>query len=122
VRTSKPSLPGMAMRAVGILLLSLMTSLPAHAFFIGGNQLWQHCGDTSGGVDHYAFCTGYVLAVLDSQEAYLAKEQHLFCTPAAVVSSQLVDVTKQYIENNPSQRHLPATFLVIQAYQAAFPC
>jgi hypothetical protein len=110
------------MRTVTACLFALLTSIPAHGFFIGGNTLWQHCGDTTQGVDHYAFCTGYVVAVLDSQEAYLAKEKHLFCIPAEVVSSQLVDVTKQYIENNPSQRHLPATFLVIQAYQAAFPC
>ena len=110
------------MQVIGACLLSLLTIVPANAFFIDGNTLWRHCGDTSGGVDHYAFCTGYVTAVLDSQEAYLAAEQDLFCVPAGVVSSQLVDVAKQFIENTPSKRHLPATFLVTEAYQTAFPC
>ena len=44
------------------------------------------------------------------------------CLPPNSTKGQYAGVVKQYLEQNPSQLHLPAEVLVREALQRAFPC
>lgn len=67
------------------------------------------------------FCMGYVLGVNDTHKA-LSPKKPMYCLPEEVTGGQLYDVARKFIENSPEQRHMPASFLVLRAFELAFPC
>jgi Rap1a immunity proteins len=101
-------------------LVCVLSIAPAFADIVDGNKLWRSCdGDTN---TDKGLCYGYAAAVVDSQEALLAKGKYLFCVPATGTLGQLTDVVKKHLRDHPEDRHHPATFLVIRALMEAFPC
>lgn len=94
--------------------LAIFTT-PASAYFVTGNQLLKNCE----GKD--MFCMGYVLGVNDTHKA-LSPKAPMYCLPEEVTGGQLYDVARKFIQNNPEQRHMPASFLVLRAFELAFPC
>jgi len=74
---------------------------------------------------HVGSCEGYIAGVNDMMMSHLAdtpKSTLKYCLPSGVEMDQLQRVVKKWLEDNPSQLHLPAGVTVIRALIQAFPC
>jgi hypothetical protein len=101
------------MKKTAILLAAmLMTSTVAYAGGLTGNDLLSHCQSDRPVLK--AFCTGYVLGVVDQLTAR--------CVPAGVTAGQEVEVVERVLMGNPEDRHLRANTLIALAVGAAWPC
>jgi hypothetical protein len=68
-------------------------------------------------------CSGFIAGVNDQAMADSADSRKLpYCLPDGVDMSQLIRVTKRWLENHPEQLHLPSAILVVRALSEAFPC
>ena len=94
---------------------TLLLALTAHAEFKDGNKLLSQMQKEYAGNDWFN-AIGYVTGVVDAHNGTL------FCVPATSTASQLFDLSKQYIRDNPSTRHLPADLLIAVALGKPFPC
>jgi Rap1a immunity proteins len=95
--------------------------------FMNGNELWSFCSSdpkTKVGLIAYGNCIGYILGVVDgSRTIPLLEGGHpSICYPKEISESQVVDVTKTFLKDNPSKRHLSASFLIMVAMKQAWPC
>lgn len=71
---------------------------------------------------HYAYGKGKQ-DVLDGSVKQLAKTDSLpFCLSESHSTKQHILVVRQYIEERPTLRHFPASFLIGTAMSKAFPC
>jgi Rap1a immunity proteins len=92
------------------------------AFFKDGNALLAGLQASPGSPEH-AYATGYVVA---SAEA-LNEERGLsfkvcFAAPINATQRQVIDIVRQFLEQSPAARDLPAPWLVAYALQRPFPC
>lgn len=112
----------MRYRTTPLLAAALIASAAAQAqAFVDGNRLYSML--TSASRDENAYALGFIVAATDS----LHNEKQLsiktcFTVPENATQGQIRDVTKAYLEKNPSGRHYPAAWLVAAALQDAFPC
>lgn len=84
-----------------------------HAEFKDGNRLLM---EMTGNNMQQMAAIGYVAGAAD---AYLNVTH---CMPGTVTLGQVHDMTKQYLEANPSQRHYSADSLVNAVLTATWPC
>jgi hypothetical protein len=96
------------------LLLAVCLSIPAHAGFLSGNMLLSNIQSDESFKRAYAI--GFILGVHD------VYEDQIICSGANVTGGQLRDIVKKFLENNPSERDLPAHLLVMISLGKAFPC
>ena len=98
-----------------LILATCLTALlsTANAQFINGNQLHA---DFNGSAADKAFALGYVSGVVDSFD------EELFCIPVKAELGQLRDIVRQFVANNPKQRHRHAGALVVFSLATEFPC
>lgn len=112
------------MRHLPIVLISLFAS-PVWAAFENGNELHEACKNDQS-FDNKSFfdstyCAAYIIGVADvvaTENVYGYK----VCFPRNVSSGQVQDVVKQWLANNPHERHYTASSLVAAALSEAFPC
>lgn len=98
-----------------IITAALLTaSTIASAQFITGNQLLDRMNAETSNTRMYAL--GYVIGVVDSMNGYA------FCLPSAATAGQINDMMRNYLNNTPAERHLPADVVIVQALGGAFPC
>jgi hypothetical protein len=74
---------------------------------------------------HAGACEGYIAGVSDTILSYgsvITPKNRIYCPPPNAEMDQLIRVVKKWLEDNPSQLHLPAGVLVIRALGEAFPC
>ena len=98
-------------------LTALATYSVAHAqarYFQDGNKLLQDL-NSSGNIDK-AHAMGYIIGVVDTLNTYM------FCLPHNVRAGQLSDMIRNYLNNTPAERHLPADVVIAGALSAVFPC
>lgn len=104
----------------------LALSFPAQAGVVDGNKLYQACTDDSTLLIH-----GYVLGVIDTissprmawdKDGEVAITAVDVCFPEGVTVKQTVDLTCQYISDNPSFRHQDGDILVHSALYSAWSC
>ena len=103
---------------VGMALTVL--TVEARADFQDGNQLYAHC-TSNAGYDQ-GVCQGYVEGVVDHMgwvRLALHKPQ---CVPDGTKASQIRDVVKNYIRDQPQDRSYEASSLVIFAVTKAWNC
>lgn len=103
------------------LAIGLLTS-PARATFTDGNDLLTSCS-----ADLYVECLGYVAGIADAMETAQSCNNGSLagwqaCVPIGVRKSQAKDVVIRFLREHPQDRHYPASGLVAQALQEAFPC
>lgn len=99
-----------------LILAACCLILPAHAEFKDGNRLYGQMQKEYGSYDWFN-AMGYVTGVADTISGIMA------CGPTGGVPAQQVyDITKQYMEENPAIRHLPADQLITRALSRVFPC
>lgn len=124
----------------GLLSFSLAVAIPAlsGAQNTTGNQLHQACGASDAQLQ--AFCTGYVVGVIEGMKSGAAillaqagttKAEEVnaltdaifeFCLPDTATYGQYVDVVKKYLQDSPANRHESARFLIFAALRGDFPC
>jgi hypothetical protein len=106
------------------LLISILATsrIASAAVYITGNELYdwlsRHRKIASGTVSSEDYVPlssglGYVLGVIDSVQN---------CIPTGVIRAQLQEITLQYLEIHPEERHLLAVNLVRRAIAEKFPC
>ena len=104
------------MRKNLIFALICMALGPAHAQFKDGNQLHSLMQEKFGSVEWFN-AMGYVTGVADTLTNIT------ICGPkSGVPASQIYDIVKQYLQENPSIRHLSADRIVNSALSQVFPC
>lgn len=99
------------MKAVVITLALLSTA--AHAEFMSGNDLLAYM---NGGATQQGIALGYVAGAFD------AATGSRICAPPTVTLTQVRDMTKQALEQLPSERHASADTFVVAVAANAWPC
>ncbi len=100
---------------IAIVCLALAAG-PAHAFFKDGNKLLSELNNNSGTNVLPAIGMGYITGVTDA----LLGITH--CPPDNVTAGQVRDMVRNYLENNPAIRHLPANQIVVSVLRGVWPC
>ena len=101
-----------------IALVAALLSGPALAQMLNGNKLldiFKKAEINENYVD-WGTSRGYVAGVYDSNSGVT------FCTPNSMTLGQIADLTKQYLENNPAVRHLPAESIIVYFMSKTWPC
>ena len=97
-----------------IALLLALVSFQAQAGFLSGNMFLSNI--RSGESFERAYAIGFILGVHD------VFENEIICSGPNVTGGQLRDIVRKFLENNPSERDLPAHLLVMISLGKAFPC
>jgi len=76
---------------------------------------------------YFGKCTGYIRGVADGYYlAYMAAgnlpAERRLCVPTSVTNGQLMRVVVKYLEDNPSQLEVNASFSTVLALRKSFPC
>ena len=82
-----------------------------------GNKLFEHC-DTDGANWSNGVCYGYVVGTYDRGRY----DSVGVCIPDGVSVKQLIDLTTNYLRDNPQLRHKPADLLIGSSWYEAWPC
>ena len=94
----------------------------ARGAFIDGNTLHTRCNSPEDVYDK-ASCLWFVIGVADAiggpNKGYQGRT---FCHPSSVLTGQLRDVVKKWLNENPQLRHFTAVSLTAKALSEAFPC
>ena len=96
-----------------LITLLATASFAAQAEFKTGNKLYQQITGNHG---EYMNAIGYVTGVADALNGAIA------CPPESVTAGQLMDMTKLYLENYPSTRHLSADAIISRIMSVTWPC
>lgn len=94
------------------LILALVCG-SAHAEFKDGNKLLAEMNGSHG---NQMMALGYVTGVADALMGVLV------CPSANVTAGQLHDMTKQYLEQYPANRHNSADRIISYVLRSAWPC
>jgi len=97
-----------------LIVVGMMLSSVAHAEFKDGNKLLSEM--TENNIVDEMVSLGYVMGVTDYTHGIM------HCAPATVRASQLRDMVKQYLQDNPSIRHLSGDRIVAHVMKSAWPC
>jgi Ssp1 endopeptidase immunity protein Rap1a len=77
---------------------------------------FMHCvGFTRGVADTIALWRGAALNAAEGDKAPA-------CIPEKATTQQLVDIGLKFIRENPAERHIPASALLMRAFHAVWPC
>jgi len=100
------------------LFLSALLALPAQAQMFSGNKMLDILKKAEVSSNHvdWGMGHGYVAGVYDSNIGVN------FCSPGSMTLGQLTDMTKNYLENNPAVRHLPAESIIVYFMSKTWPC
>ena len=67
-------------------------------------------------------CEGYLMSVNELYAAPAKGSKKLFCMPENYEVSKTIAAVVKYLKDNPKQLDLPASLLVLRAYERYFPC
>lgn len=96
-----------------LVALSIFICLSAQADFRDGNKL---LAEMKGTTFEKGMALGYVMAVADTRGS------ESLCIPSTVTAGQVIDMTQNMLEKNPSIRHLPASAIVEYTLREVWPC
>ena len=91
----------------------LGVSLASYAEFKDGNKLLE---DINGSHGTQMNAIGYITGVADALTGIT------FCAPYNITSGQIYDMTKQYLERFPANRHNSADRIIDHVLKTAWPC
>ena len=91
----------------------LCVSFASHAEFKDGNKLLS---EMNGEFGYKMNAIGYVTGVADTLMGVLV------CPSSGVTAGQLHDMTKQYLEQYPANRHNTADRIIGHVLKSAWPC
>lgn len=96
-----------------IAAMSLVICATAHAEFKDGNKLLS---DMNNNHSTQMNAIGYVTGVADTLSGVT------FCAPPSITAGQIYDMTKQYLEQNPANRHNSADRIIGLILRVTWPC
>lgn len=108
---------GPAFRAIATAALVALCAT-AHANFKDGNRLLADLNNTGASNTQImpALGLGYIMGVADAYGGIT------HCPPDNVTAGQVRDMVRNYLENNPAIRHLPANQIVVSVLRGVWPC
>ena len=98
-----------------ILCLALVAG-SANAYFKDGNKLLSELKDNTGTNIYPAIGMGYITGVADALSGITT------CPPSNATAGQMTDMVRNYLENTPAIRHLPANQVVLHVLKSVWPC
>lgn len=98
-----------------LLCLALVAG-SANAYFKDGNKLLSELNNTSTTNIYPAIGMGYITGVADALYGVTN------CPPENVTAGQIRDMVKNYLDNTPAVRHLPANQIVSHVLKSVWPC
>lgn len=126
------------MRFLAAFFVSTLLPNLATAESYSGNSFYETCLGTP---SSHLLCVGYLKGVIDGVRGYLiykdlpynskqelesalvqVEKGYPFCTPKSGTINQYVEIVVTRLERIPEERHLPASFLIIETLSEAFPC
>lgn len=114
---------------------ALIGTLASGGAMADGNKFLENCQDVVKKMDDenseilnpmgmgycYGMLEGVRTTLMVVNEALPLKSR--FCFPKVGINNgQAARIVTKYLRDNPAKLHLPEAFLVISAYQKAFPC
>lgn len=115
------------MQRIGQTALALLLSAaPLEAQqFVDGNALYSACETRKWEVEWYSM--GVVDTLIQELQVYSVFDEEFsrkvfICVPPGAKSKQVIDVTCNYLRDNPENRHWSAWMLVSNAAVEAWPC
>ena len=112
-------LPSLAILA-GLIAPALIS--PAHAYFLDGDELMNHC---SANIPDERFdpaiCVTYIMGAYDGFMFQRLIRNQPRCTPRTLTAGQLREVVVEYLLANPDNRGMDASALVWNAIIAEWP-
>lgn len=111
--------PGLAI--VAGLVAPPMVS-PAHAYFLDGDELINHCSaNIADERFDPAICVTYIMGAYDAFMFQRLVRNQPRCTPPTLTGGQLREVVVEYLLENPDNRGMDASALVWNAIIAEWP-
>ena len=114
---------------------SIATASPASAEYLSGNVLYRYCTGTEGSFSQASqslLCSSYIQGAHDGLEAagkYVSFKANMeedpirvVCVPSGVETGQLKEIVVAHLRDNPADRNLSASVLVLAALAKAYPC
>lgn len=116
----------------------LLSSTGPKSQNVDGNHLLSACSEDNLATQGY--CIGYIIGVIEGTRYGIAYPMMLGgeedmgevntmsnnllmnCPPDNIQYGQYIDIAKNYLKDNPQERHYPARGLVLHSLQQAFPC
>ena len=95
----------------------LLAASPAMAIDGKGLKSLADVGEEAPIYFSNGYVVGYILGVIET-----TTYSDLQCVPDGVTKAQTVLVVRKYLKDHPEDLHLDASYLVIKAIQAAWPC
>ena len=99
-----------------LLVCLALAASSAHAYFKDGNKLLSELNSNSGSNVLPATGLGYITGVADALYGITN------CPPENVTAGQIRDMVRNYLENTPAIRHLPAQQIVSHVLKSVWPC
>ena len=91
-----------------------------------GNQLFEDLksDEPIRSASSMQFINGVSLGFFSAETLFSNQPKRVQCAMFAsgVTLGQLKDTVKKYLDQNPNERHLPATVLIMKSLAIAFPC
>lgn len=98
-----------------LVLSLLMAAGAARAEFLNGNMLYERLNEPVGSVG-YSLAMGYVAGVHDARAGVE------ICAPSSLTIGQSSDMVRQWLRDNPAERHRTADQIVVHVLSSRFPC
>lgn len=99
----------------------------ASVAILSGNQLHEYCSASLEGAAtealKYMFCAGFIRGAYEQLwlDDVIRKSDGSTCLPESATNEQLIDIVKDWLKDNPGERHNFATTAVSTALNEAFP-
>ncbi len=104
---------------VAVVCAGLVWIAPATGAFMDGDKLLAKCNEDPG--EGLAVCVGYVAGIADVLLTDSVRGRRA-CMSLSVMTEQMVDAVRRWLEAHPDDRRYAANGLVAEALSAAFPC
>ncbi len=88
----------------------------ANAYFKDGNRLLSELKNNSETQIYPAISMGYISGVADALMGIT------YCPPENITVGQVRDMVRNYLENTPAVRHLPASQIISHVLKTVWPC
>jgi|HubBroStandDraft_6_1064221.scaffolds.fasta_scaffold240177_3 hypothetical protein len=103
------------------ILIFYLISSTAYANILG-DRLKQYCAFYPGQTESTTMCMGYIGGTLDTFRLFERMGTKLYCEPKEASGDQLIEMTKKYLVDHPSELHNTASSLILKMLIEAFPC
>lgn len=111
----------LAASAVALMLPTAADAARLVHAVVHGNELLQLCTGEPDAPDSFDSCDTYIIGATDALDL-VALHLTNICRPERHSIQQLRDITVNWLEEHPEERHRPAAKLIGLALAEAWPC